>query len=110
MNDEELFWQGIDLYKTEQTLPVTPEFRAYYNNSGVVTHYTALDFATEPTNFIVVTESDYASRDSKQMQVKDGKLIAWVRPTTMHEFRLKNPRPGFTSNPVHANILYHDSD
>jgi hypothetical protein len=110
MNDEEIFWQGIKLAQQQQQPVTVPEFRAYYNTQGLVTHYTAYEFSSDPNNYIIVTESDYRARDQKQMAVHNGVLVTHVPTVRHHEFRPRQPSPGFTPDKKHANILYHDSD
>jgi hypothetical protein len=110
MNEEEVFWQGINEFLGTRSEPIKPEYRAYYNESGLVTHYTALEFGTQSDNFILVSESDYAQKDLRQMQVINGSLQPYVKQSQAHEFRLKSPASGFTPDPIHANILHHDSD
>ena len=110
MNEEEVFWQGINKFLNTKSDIVKPEYRAYYTDSGLVTHYTALEFGTQPDNYILVSKSDYDQKDTRQMQVTNGDLIPYIKQSIMHEFRLRSPAQGFTSDAVHANILHYDSD
>lgn len=60
---EEAFWDGMKMAAEMAEPPIVPEYRAYFDKEGVVTHFTATEFAPKPDNFIVLDTVQYAERD-----------------------------------------------